>query len=468
MGFLTDLKKASLLPAVRVDRSLAASPLQTAAITGINRFGLFGFGSVEMAPYENTRLMKDGYLDNHIVFTIAHWKAKQLAKGTPIVYQVKSKKDFRKYKHLTFAQKQQEYSLRYKALDEIDDPSHRLVRLFRQPNPQQTWAEFAYAISVYHDFGNALIWGNRVTGGLNKGQIGEMYLLPTAVYSGRGPLASGYQEYFDSTGINAPIPGSEVLHIRQFNPDPTMQGGQLWGMSKLTPARRLLAKSQQAVEAQAEMFMNRGARTIIFPKGNQYNEETAASVQDATETLRIKLKKAGSGGISGSPVELDKIELGMSAVDLNLIESEKSSETSMCALWNVDPVAVFAAASEASRANAETAVKKSLYTGVFPDQSLYFQKLNGWVVPAYGDNLYVEPNTDIYPEMQVDKVEMMSWAEKCILSGNQRNELFGFERSEEPGMDIPLVPAGLTPITFFNQPTAGNTDNEEENDGTYN
>lgn len=470
MGFLTDLKAAlpsprAITPAI-VEPGLAANVLDVARLTGLNRFGLLGATTLETAPVDNNRLLQQGYLENHYCFTVAAWKARQLAKAAPLVYQVKDARKLAKYRALKPKQKQQAYALRAKALEEIDDPDHRLVQVLRNPNPQQTWAEFAYALSVYYDFGNALVYGNRLEFGKNKGQIREMYLLPTAHYAGRNPTAAGYGEYVDSVGLNDPVAGADVLHLRQFNPDPRQRGGQLWGVSKLAAARKLLAKANSAIEAETELFANRGGRTILFPKGQLYDETTGGGVKDGTEAIRRKLRSAGAGGVAGLNVEVGSIEIGMSPVDLNILESTRLTKEDFCAVWGVDALAVFSSMN-ASLANADVAVKKSLFSGVLPDLTLCMEKLTRWLTPAYGPGLYIEADTDVYPELQEDKVQLAAWMADVPLTGNERRVAFGFDEVAAPGMDVPLIASRYSPVTDFELSNQTDPEGEGENDGTY-
>lgn len=440
--FLSLKAATSTLPALT-----ASTNALTAKVTGINRFGLSGFASLELFPAENPKLLQLGYMDNHYVFTIADWKAQQLAKATPIVYQIKSKAHFAKLMSLKSEHRRDAYAMRTKAIEEIEDPSDDLVKLLANPNPSQSWAEFAYAVSVYWDFGNALCYGARLERGANKGKIRELYLLPTSLYGGKGPTIRGYDYFVDSSGVNSDIDGRDVLHLRRFNPDPELKGGQLWGMSKMAPARRLLTKSINSIEAEAEMMQNRGGRTIIFPKGLQYDDTVAAATLDGTAEIRKKLKQAGAGGIAGVGVELGAIELSMSPVDLDIIKSNAGTKEEFCALWHVNVTSVFSAMEGATFANLEEANKGSLRTGVLPDLSLLAQKLNQWLVPAYGEDRYIEFNTDVYPELQADKKEIFAWADSAGLTLDERRELAGFSAMGTPECQIPLYPSNLMPIT---------------------
>lgn len=446
-----------------------------AALTGVNRFGLIGFNSLEAIPLENQALLRAGFLGNHYVYTIQDWVARQIAKAPPIVYEVTDQKSYGIYKHLSPLQKADSYTLRRKAIAEVDSPTDPLVKLLANPNPSQTWTEFAYALKVYYDFGNALVWGNRVGVGKNADRIGELYLLPTSLYAGVNPTTAGFTSFRDSTGANPDVPGRNVLHLRQFNAHPgyTATSG-LWGTAKLTAARKLLAKSNAALDAEGEMLANRGSRAIIFPKNLPPDSDlpTAEAADKAGRDLRRKLAGAGSGGIAANSTELGVIELSVTLADLKVLESNVATKEELCALWHVDANSIFSTTHAGSLGGnkQEEANRASIRGGVLPDLHLFFDKLNGWLLPAYNQDSarprHIEPNTDVYPELQLDKAEKMGWIKDLILSANDRNEVFGFPRIDLPGMDEPLLPPGYTPISQA-LGGAGGAGLGPGNDGSY-
>ncbi|WP_077920401.1 phage portal protein [Spirosoma sp. 209] len=475
MGLLSNIKAA--LPTSR-DRYLP-DPALIARQTGINRFGLTGWASLELFPAENPVLLQQGYMENHYVFTIADWKAQRLAMAPPIQYEVKDQKSYRKFKAYTPYQKANEYVLRSKALAEVEDERDVVNQSLAQPNPLQTWGELMYALSVYWDFGNALLYGPQVQGGPNDGFARQLFLLPTGQYSGKNASISGF-EYFVDVLSSTPHPlsqieGRSVLHLRRFNPDPTLQGGQLWGMSKLAPARRLLTKSINALDAEAEAMQNRGSRSIIFPKYYEGFEPPAGSeAEKAGEDMRRKLKQAGSGGIATNSIELGSINIGASPVDLNILQSNIGTKEEFCALWHLDANSVFSSTTEGSLGGnkQEEANKASLRGGVLPDQALIYQKLSEWWLGPYNArNKYerhIEANTDVYPELQQDKKELFSWLSMVPLTGDEMREAAGYEAIGTPEMQVPLLATGRQPITDFAQPDpAADPASDPANDGTY-
>ncbi|GAB4001572.1 hypothetical protein GCM10028807_58050 [Spirosoma daeguense] len=468
MGILDTLNKAAtgILPA----RTSATSASNTAVVTGINRSGLVGFNALEIYPAQNPALLRYGYMENHYVFTVADWKASRSAEAPPLLYRVKSKKHLQQYRQL-FGKKGMEVQAlvaRIKALEEIDE--HPLLKVLRNPNPAQTWRELDYALNVYWDFGNSLLYGVRLTAGMNKGQVREIYVLPNTLYVGETPTTAGYLNYVHSTDSSIRIPGTDVLHLRRFNPDPLGIGGGLWGMSKLYPARRLLTKANQAIEAEAEMFQNRSARTIIFPKGVSYADMATIGFDGAkaTEDIRKKLKQAGSGGIAGNSVELGSITLGLSPVDLDILESNKVSKEELCHLWHLHPRSVFPISDGSSMGGnqEEEANKHSIRAGVLPDLRLKAEKLTSWLCPAYGDDLFIDFDTDVYPEMRLDGKEIAEYVDSIPLTGDERRALFKWGETGKPEMQVELIKNNLMAVSdFLIQPDE--SQDEVENDGSY-
>lgn len=424
--------------------------------TGINPFGLTGF-MYEIFPEENPKLLREGYKNNHIVFSIVDWKAQKMSEATPILYRIKSKKHYEEFKaYQKKGQNLEALVARVKGLEEVDN--HPLLKILRKPNKGQTWGQFVYATSVYWDFGNALIYGHRLGTGENRNRVISIHSLPPHIYVGENPSSTGYYAYQHVSDPAVKLLGTDVNHLKRFNPDQGYMGGTLWGMSKLTPGRALLAKSKNTIEAEAELMGNRGGRFIIFPKSSHFNKDTNVTVdakkgREATDAIRKKLSQVGANGVAANPFELGHIDLSMSSVDLNIVESNRVTKEDFCAMWRVDPLAVFSSTT-GTFANAAEAIRYSLISGVLPDLNELAAELTEFLTPAFGDDLVIDFDTDVYPELQPDKKAIAEYIDSIPLTGDERRLIFKWGATNLPEMQIHLIKNNLSPMRDFLAPEA--------------
>src|SRR5690606_9487794 len=96
-----------------------------------------GQGQVVWYQDDSQTLLKEGYLKNHVVFSIVDWIASKITVAPPILYEVKDEKQLRRYKSLlkdpTRDSVLRALDIRRKALEEIEDSP--MMDLFKSPNP---------------------------------------------------------------------------------------------------------------------------------------------------------------------------------------------------------------------------------------------------------------------------------------------------------------------------------------------
>lgn len=455
MGIFTDLV-AGLGYA---SATIALSPRQgdetnrnSGFATSLSLSGLLGTSIIDTLAQKPGEDLRKGYGGNPYVFAVAAWKAMRFAQAVPLVYAIKDKKAYREYSaHRTKAMQLGlpiNEDLRSKAMEAIDSPPSYLAKLLATPNPTQTWTEIMTGLSIYYDFGNALIRGIRLKEGANKGKVTELWLLPTARWSGLKAGLVGFAAYSDSQGQE--LPAEQILHLRRFSAAYDNTTSTLWGESLLHAAGPLLSRSNEAFKAEATLMSNQGPRTVLFPKGTTYNPQVSGTMGDATKAIRQKLASAGAGGIAGFNVELGKLDIGMSPVDLNILQSNQLSREDFCALWKLNVLSVFSTMAGATYANLKEANVMSLRAGVLPDLFLAYEKLTSFIFQGDDKGKYVLlPDTDVYPELQPDWEALRKKADAMPLTGDERRAMFGYGELGTPEMGIPMLPNGYAPMSDF-------------------
>ncbi|MBO0947538.1 phage portal protein [Fibrella forsythiae] len=466
MSFLSDLSAGVGF----ASRTVAASPSQASAAPGFATAqpvsGLLAASLTNFLSPDQSSDLKKGYGGNPYVFVAANWKATRFAQAPPLLYDIKDKKSYQQFMRRKSADRADDIELRRKALEEVE-PTGSLANLLKKPNPTQTWAQLMFAISIYYDFGNSLTRGIVLDEGKKDERVTELWNLPTARWSGVEADLVGYKSYIDGAGQR--LPASEVLHLRRFAADVADTDSSLWGKSLLYGAALLLARSNGAFTAEAALMANGGKKTLIFPKGSTWNPNSELSFEKATKMAQRKVEGAKHGGVAGFNVELDKLEIGGSAVDLNLLESNQLSREDTCAVWKLNVLAVYSSMQSSTFANLKEANVSSLRMGVLPDQALVYEWLTDFVFRGEQKGKRVLlPDTDVYTELQPDWKGLGERADAAMLSLNERRRLFGDTPYNSPEADIPLVKvgAGYAPITDF-APGTGGTGNVEDDEKMY-
>ena len=400
MGLFDFLNTKKQEKSIRVE-PIAALPAQLV---------LRQFGASPVLYYgDNTDVyLRKGYESNHVIFTLADWCGKKMTVAPPILYRTKNKVAAKRYKQLmkanSFENVAEKVILKNLAFEEIEE--HPILDLLNQPNQFMNWDEFVYGYYIFKQFvGNATIQGVWTENGINAGKIQQLWLLPSnyiQAYSGEGLNMIDY--YVDSRNPTEKIPTEQICKIRNFSADYQTPGSQLQGQSVLKAAARLLKKSNEALDAETEALQNRGAAKLIFPKLNGEQLQNLADevqVDAINEGMRKRLREAGNQGVVVNSIPLDSITIGMSPVDLQILETQKADTAFWASLFHIDTRVVLNSHESSTRDNMQTARLYSITDGVLPHLTALANALNNWLIPTYKeDGLFLDFDDSVFPEMQ--------------------------------------------------------------------
>ena len=427
--------------------------------------------TISIMPSNNLTYIR-AYLENDIIYAVQHWKAKKIAACPPVLFRVKNKKAFAQYQEHRrkddSASQIRAKEYKAQALEPVD--SHKILDVINNPNPMQTRFELLYALSTMYDvIGTTFLYANKLSAGMNKGQVVELWRLQEygMMVEGYGPMS--LPTLYRCLSVKDAVPAHQVLHLKRFNPLAEINSLHQWGLSILEPLRlSVIQKHQSANEAEVESFQNRGPRKLVFPKdGATLDEFDIEQVSRVQEDLDKKLSKGSYNKVIANSVALDSIDVGSSPVDLNIIESYDSMLEKTCGVYHVRKEAL-SAGKQSTYNNLTEARKYSITDGVVPDLMLLYEKLNAFFVATYNTDrevFHLEPDLDFFHELQDDQNKKADVLSKLALTENQRLIAMGWESFTHPMMDVPMVPTGRVPVTDFVE-NAGEEE-EVEDDGTY-
>lgn len=413
--------------------------------------------NADIAWYNNQNaqiFIEHGYRQNATVYAIIKKLSDKKKIAPPLVYKEKSATARAKYKEFKYSgdviHHAQSLSMRAKALE--FDENNELAKLLANPNPNQTWTEFAEDCAGYYDScGEFFIYG--VGPGMdskNYGKYTELYAMPAHLVTiiAGDPMnpVKGYKLLLGTQTIM--IEAKDVCHMKIWNPNWDLNGSQLRGQSPLLAGLKTLKKNDIGLYSSARLLENRGAETIVSPNhpDSKYwlNEAQVTATEGAIANKVNGAKNAGKVVVSAMP--LQATHLGLSPQALQIIESMDDDVTTLCALWGLDPILLGRGAG--TYTNAPDARKALVVDVVIPYLNNFEQKLMNWLVPAYNkaDNAkyVIDFDTTVYSELQPDLELMKNVYGTPALTENERRALFSFDELQgEEGKAI-LVDSGKT------------------------
>lgn len=417
-------------------------------------FRLYGGSPVVWYGDSTDDYLREGYEGNYAVFTIADWCARKISTIPPILYTTKDKGAAKAYKQLrkegSIANYLEAQRIKNRAFNEVEDTEHPLLKLLEKPNPTMYWDEFVYGYYIFKKFvGNAKIYKEATTLGLNAGKAQSLWLLPSNYIKPIGGKELDIvKEYQDIRNPAIKFLTEDMIVIRNFSADYRTPGAHLEGMSIMKAASKLLKKSNESMAASTEALQNRGASKIVFPKFTESQMNAGGltlpddvQIDALNAATRKRLKEAGSQGIVIHSIPLDKIEIGMSPVDLNTLENDKADIQFWCSLFHVDSRVVFNDHQSSTKDNMQGARLNSITDGIFPECEAIRNAFNDTIVEPFGKDLFLDMDYTTLPEIQR---ELRETAKEMSASGlftvNEMRAVWKYDDYEGMNGDKILVP----------------------------
>jgi len=396
--------------------------------------------------------------------------SERAADATPQVMRIKDKRSAEKYftlrKYLKGKDQSQELTrLRLKAFEQIDN--HPFLEVIENPNPTMTGRElressFAYLLIT----GNAIEYAAVPGSGARATQPRQLWSIPSPCVK---PVMSGdrmkpVRGYAITYNFQNEIPIEQITHFKYFNPISENEGfeNSFWGLSPFRSFTNQASQKRYADVAQGSLFANMGPSGIItgnrVAQGDQtptLSQQQAVAIND--NFLQNHTGVHNAGGIVVTPSDLKWQQIGLSPVDLQILEFNKDLERQIANILGYPSQLLNP---DGTLANSDSGDVRVITNCVLPllrkFDDMRTRKIREW----YGDNSLVYlSDTDVYPELEADKIEMVQWMRSAgVFTQEEIRTALGYEYEYDPARV--LVPSNLVPLSDL---TGGEllTDNEE-------
>jgi HK97 family phage portal protein len=439
---------ASLLD--RISKLITKNAQQTAAEYNRAIYQYLG-ESILWNPENDRSYIDEGYRKNATVYSLVNIITKAATTIPFQVYEKRSDNDLKRYKALTSgtldsSTMYQAKMLQKNALVEVKDTA--LHQLLDRPNAAQSYNSWLTELIAFGKLtGNRYVYGIGPDNGPNQGKYTELYILPSQVVEiVSNGIMQPVKEYRIEYNGNYSMPADQILHIKDFNPYYDGTGSHLYGQSPLRAGLRSLTTNNEAVTTGVKYLQNQTARGVLMSEEGDLNEVQAQQLKDK---FRQQYQGSNNGGdVIITPKKLSWVNFGLNAADVSLIEQYNASIKDICNIFNV-PVQLLNN-TEASTYNNMKEAKKALYqNAVIPELVKLRDELNRWLVPMYGDNLYLDFDFTSIPELQEENdkvVQQLSAA--WWVTPNEKRAVMNYGKDEDtPAMDDYYIPSNLLPVS---------------------
>ena len=397
-----------------------------------------------------------GYRFNSTVYSIINLITKAATTVPYIIYEVKNENSLKKYKAITSSGFDSNTILKSNILQKdalIEIDNSELNDILKRPNPAQSFAQFISEVIAFGKLtGNRYIYGISPNTGANASKFTELYVLPSqSVEINSGGFMKPVDYYTLQYNGSIKIPSENVLHIGDFNPNFDGTASHLYGMSPLRAGLRSLDANNEALTTGVKYLQNQTARGVLMSEEGDLNEIQARQLK---EKFRQQYQGSNNAGdVIITPKKLSWVNFGMSASDLSLIEQYNASIKDLCNIYNV-PAILLNNVESATYNNIKEARKMMYTNAVIPELIKVRDELNRWLVPKFGDNLFLDFDFTVIPELQeeTDKI-VTNLSQSWWLTPNEKRVASGYGVDEDnDALDDYYFPANLLPVGDSDMP----------------
>ena len=429
---------------------------------GINPYpttsvAMVGTNSAAVQNYTGISYINEGYLGNADVYSIVSFLARKAASIPWYVYEMnpgeKARTSLMRYKQLSKGitnpgAYERAIIERKNAYSENIIMGSPLANLLERPNSYQAQDQFFENLFGYHFLsGEGNIYGNDGTIG---GAFSELNILPTQyldIYPDPKDVYNilGYKLLVGG-GVN--LDKANVMMWKTWNPDFNVTTRtHLRGLSPLRAAYKTLRMSNNAADASATMTGNGGAKGAITPRplGNivpNFSVEQAESIKRAVNEYINGVDNKGRVAVLQTP--WDYMNFGLSSVDMELVNTLRMSMHQWCRGFGLP--AVLFDVDTSSYNNYQNAMRDLITNTIIPKCCQLRDELNKFLVPRYGENVFIDFDITALPEMQQDMERMVrSLRDANWLTFDEKRIAMNYQE-RNGAFDYAYINQGLIPI----------------------
>lgn len=453
MGLIKTLFGNSINKEVEVELKKALTNMGFNMPVNVISSPVYGSGN----PKEN---IDRGLLGSGDVYSIVRRIAKTAAGIPLLVYKVKDEGALKDYDYLS---KQHNHTtqalvhkqlLKTKALELVtsDNP---LQQLLDNPNPLYTSAEHKEGVFMFRLLtGNTYLYAPLLELGPSAGQPGEMWLLPSqyTMPKVKQTWPKEVAGYVLNLGRPMELTAEDVIHIRYFNPNFSINGDELVGLSPLRAGSKLIDRQISETDFMVSAFQNSGISGIM-------------AVEDGTDMdapdfgkMKDDFYREGSGTRNARKIlftggKWKYTQIGLGPVDMDVLNSEVRTFKKLCNLYGISDI-LFNNSDASTESNVIQMVKQLYTNAALPEVYAYRDAINSRITPSFnskGVKYFVDCDISGIAELQEDMKKMADiYATLPVMNPSLISEAFGYGKSTDPNMDKWYIKTGYTDLESLN------------------
>ncbi len=410
--------------------------------------------------------VQDGFSGNDIVYSIVRLITDKVKVAPWAEYEIKDEtalKQFNAIMHRPDLVKdwRKVQDLQHKAMQPVKRGS-KLTELLEYPNQDDTWGDIVEQYATFKLVtGNAYTYGQLIGAGDNKGKPLGIFVLPSQYMSIIANLnvfpitPTGYQLYMQFT---KQFSRQEILHDKYPNLNWNIVGNQLYGLSPLQAAARVLTRSNEGKKAAVSNYQNGGPKGILFVSDDRHDpQQTVQEAMDLKKTLARNQGSSNVNQVETSGYKVDYVPLGLSPVDLDLLNAEGMDLRALCNIYGVPSQLLNDSGNKSynNQSEGEKALTTRCAIPMLESIRDNFNRKfrNDWNMKG---NTFIGFDASVYQELQENRADQVEWLMKAPLTIGRKLEIMGESTDgyTDEQLNAIIVPSGYATLEEVMKPVS--------------
>ena len=333
---------------------------------------------------------------------------------------------------------------------------HPLLDLLHNPNERQASCDFFEAVAAYKLLsGNSYIEAAYANSENTKPSKQKPVYLYThrpdrmkIIKGGKGRVAA-YRYEIEGQSVEWPVSVggiSNILHIKSFNPV-----DDWYGLSNVESGAYAIDQ-HNAASAWNQSLLQNGARpngALMYKSdksGNELSDTQFNRLKDEIEEKYTGTKNAGKPLLLEGGLEWK--EMSMNPKDMDWLDGKHSVARDVALAFGV-PSQLLGIPGDSTYNNMQEARLALWEQTILPLVDEITAHLNRWLVPRFGDDLYLTYSKESIDALRIKREMQRSSLEKVsFMTINEKREAIGLEKID--GGDEILIDSNKIPVAMVN------------------
>lgn len=264
----------------------------------------------------------------------------------------------------------------------VEEPDHELLNLLAAVNPFMTQFELFEATESHLDLCGNAFWLLQGVKGQSDKPTAIYPLNPKYIEIKKGSSLNLIEQYkYTVSGFSKTFQPYEILHFREFNPNDSYDG-----LGILESIAHWVDADNYATEWNRSFFLNAARPDATLEHEGDLDSDQMSFLRASFEDAYKGVEKAHKAIILPKGVKFSPV--GWNQKEMDFVEMQRMTRDKIMAGFRV-PKTILGLTEDVNRANAEASNYVFALRVVKPQMERIVGYLNEFLVPRFGDNIFL-------------------------------------------------------------------------------